>query len=210
MSTDIYRLKQDIHTMEQALGCKPEFGRGTVWASVGWGIFGVVLTVLGTLHYTFSNRWVGAAVMVTLWLGLPYLLSRLARRFASPTTYGATQMLGSAKDLGSLPLTGIILAALLGLGLWMTKLELSSGLFLAAICFVGSLWCLVAAWGKPWRGGLFVWALAFAALGFALPFLPKGTGGLAMGAAVAFAGFVGAAILNWQLNHYYAHGQAAH
>lgn len=210
MNTEMDRLKQDIQTIEQALGCAPEFGRGTVWASVGWGICGVTLIAMAILHFTFSSRWVGAVVMVTLWLGLPHLFSRLATRFASQQTFGSTRTFGSAKDLSSTPLSGVLISLLLGMMFWMNKMMVPTGLFPALTCLLGGAGCLVFAWGKPWRLGLLIWSLAFIALGFAFPFLPEGTSSLAMGAAIAFAGFTGAVILNRQLNAYYAHGKIAH
>jgi hypothetical protein len=70
MSTEIYRLKQDIQTIEQALGCEPEFNRGTVWYSVGWGILGGVLMGLGILHIKFSSSWVWVRAVITVTLFL--------------------------------------------------------------------------------------------------------------------------------------------
>src|SRR6185295_15063764 len=172
MSVELERIKQDLMTMERAIGNEPEFNRRHVWASVGWGASGLALMLMGIFPRALPTPW-GTVVFLVLFLA-PWALMR---KSDSPV---------SAKDLNSGALNGILTVLLLEILYWFSRMAtpVPYGLVMGILCVLGGAWSLLLAWGRPWRLGLHAWTLAFMALGFAFPFLPKGTDGLALGMAV--------------------------
>jgi hypothetical protein len=206
MSIELDRIKQDLKTMEAVIRRGPEFDRRHVWASIGWGVWGVVFILFGLIPHVVPPALL-TSILIALLFALPHFLPRLACRDLHPVRFNS--MGNKQTKSGSV---GLLIAGLsLGIIFWVSRMTPApKNMVFAMIFLMAASWSLFTAWGRPWWRGLLAFAVAFGAVGFAMPFLPKWLVGPIMGAAMIFGGFGGAAILHLQLKAYYAHGKAAH
>jgi len=204
MNHELDRIKQDLKTMEAVIRREPEFDRRHVWASIGFGIWGVVFILFGLIPHAAPPALPPLSLIALLFV-LPYLLPRLACR-----DLAAVAPAGD-KQLNSLGLGLVILALSLGIIFWVSRMTAApKNMVFALVFLLAASWSLFTAWGRPWWRGLLAFAAAFGAAGFALPFLAKELVGPVMGGAMIFGGFGAATILHLQLKAHYAHGKAAH
>jgi hypothetical protein len=205
MSDEMNRIKQDLKTMEEAIGGGPELDRRYVWVGIGWGIWGIVFILFGLLPAAVPP-YLLTAILIILLFALPHYLPRLACRDlpAEPPRQSRNQLHSNSG--------GLLMGAIsLGIVFWVSRMKPAPPNMVFALVFLlGGAWALFTAWGRPWWKSLLAVAVSFGATGFAMPFLPKGWVGPAMGAAMIVGGFAGAAILHFQLKAYYANGKAAH
>jgi hypothetical protein len=205
MNAEMDRLKQDLKTIEHAVGCRPELDRRHVWQGVGFGVSGLSLAIFGIFPHLVPRPW-DTLAFCAVFTGLPLFLYWLAGRgkdFVDSTT---AQLLKA-------PGRGIIYSVFcLGFLFWLghMKVSIPYGLAMGLIFILCGLCLVVWASRNPWRRCVLLIGFSFLALGFAFPFLPKESNDLAIGTVLAFDGFVGAAILHRQLKAYYQNGKAAH
>ena len=203
MNDELIRLKQDLKTMEQVIRREPEFDRRHVWISIGWGIWGVLFVLCGLVPRTVPP-YLLAAVMVILLFALPHFLPKLACGELPPPPVGDRQ-------INSKPAALLLTALSLGIIFWVSRMTPApKNMVLALMLLLTATWALFSAWGRHWWRGLLAYAVGFGAAGVAMPFLSPSLVSPAIGCAMIFGGFVGAAILHQQLKAYYAHGKAAH
>ena len=145
------RLKQDLETIEEAVGAGPEFDRRHVWTAIGWGISGLILILLGLFSHIIPLWPWGKMIFLALGIGLPFILCRLfvpelpSLYWFSPAASAASQ------DLNSFSLAGIIGVFLIGFCLWLGKLSASPEVVRGAVSVLGGSWFVVWAWRKTWR-----------------------------------------------------------
>jgi len=203
MNDELNRIKQDLKTMEQVIRREPDFDRRHVWISIGWGIWGVIFILFGLVSHSVSP-YLLAGILIALLFALPIYLPRLACGDLPPPPSGD-------REVNSISGGMLIMALSLAIIFWVSRMTPAPrNMVLALIFLMVALWTLCAAWGRRWWRGLLASSVSFGAAGFAMPFLPKGMVGPAMGAAMILGGFGGAAILHLQLKAYYSDGKAAH
>jgi hypothetical protein len=153
MNTDLERLKHDLKVIEHGLGSDPEYGRGHIWASVGWGLNGVLLMLGAIFPKAVPPPPWNAAIAVLLWLGLPPALARVAG-------YSFSYRSSSARERNASLAAAALTVLLLGVMFWMSHLVLPPTLFPAIMFLLIGSWFLFIAFDNRWRRGFLAWALS--------------------------------------------------
>ncbi len=207
MNNDLNRIKQDLKTIETAIGATPEFDRRHVWVGMAWGIWGLFFIAFGFVPHTVVPPIFLALVLIALLFLLPTMLPRLACPDLPALPFSS---MGS-REINSGSVGLLILALSAGIIFWVSRLHPAPhNLVYSMVFFMTAAWSLFTAWGRPWLRSLFAFAAAFGVAGFVMPFVSGHFVGLVIGAAMIVGGFGGAAILQLQLKASAAHGKAAH
>ena len=202
MNAEVSRIKQDLKIVEQAIGRGPEYQYAHVWAGIGWGIAGIAM-VVGSLLPSIPYAWT-TVLFLALFVALPPLLSTWMSGKCVLVPYDNLKVSGLALSAIA---TAIITPMLL---LWFARIGMTSTQMRAVGFLTIGLILLAYAWGRPARRSLAVSSLGLIVLGIATPFLPFELTAPAVGAAIAFVGFAGAAVLHFQLRADCCDEQAAH
>jgi hypothetical protein len=212
MNAEIDRLKQDLETIEKAVGCGTA-DRRYFWHCIGYAIAGAFLLLVGAFPNVIPLWPWGKIIFLALFIGLPPLFCRL---FVPelPSLYSFSQgglQSGLPQNFRSLFLTGVMIASLIGFMFWLHKMGISREL-LGDVTLVSVGSCFVAwAWQKRWQYSWFVvFGLTLVAIGLVMPFLPHKGVISVIGAGLALGNFIGAIILQRQLKSVHANGKAAH
>ena len=214
MNAEIDRLKQDLQTIEKAVGCETA-DRRYFWLCIGYAIASVFLVLIGIFPNVIPLWPWGKIIFLTLFFGLPFIFCRL---FVPelPSLYSFSQgglPAGFPQNVNSWLLTGTSVAFLIGFMYWLRKAGASyellegSTLILAGSCFVA--W----AWHKRWQYSWFlIFGLTLVTIGLVMPFLPHKAEVQVpvLGAGLALGNIIGAIILHRQLKNFHANGKAAH
>jgi hypothetical protein len=196
MTGDIDRLKQDLATMEQAIGNTANYGPQHVGMHLGLGIGGVATLTLGTftdLLETMPTR----LVIVPLFLGLPIVTAWMFSE--RPFHFMSLFKTGPAKT-GSNRLAVIIGVAIVGFAFFIDWVGAPKSVMPAVAMMLSAVYLATVGWGQRQHSYLLLAAAAFFLMAIAFPLVPKGFVDEVFGTGLAIAGFGSAAMLYFQIN----------
>jgi hypothetical protein len=203
MKPEIERVKNDLETIQKAMGTEPSFGsdwakwiRRDNWLTLWWFLPGAILMSASFVRWDNSEKywglkpeqWIGALVCAVLVGMLVFWNRSVTRRNGRPDgLVREYKRINAASGWFLLPfLTQIALYFAWATQHGLTGITVMSGLWLVLASSVATL----AVASRLW---LYLgWALPMAAYAFVLPHVSRQWGGAALGAL-----FVVSALLSW-------------
>lgn len=205
MKPELDRIKNDLATMQKAMGMSPSFGREFFqwlkrdnWLNLWWGLPGAILIVASLLLPVDDNKrflgllsgqWVGLLVAGVL-LGMLVVWGRMIKGNARPPE--VMREYKRINELGSWFLVGF-LVQVAAYFVW----GIQGPAFMAGLWIVtGSSMLLLATITKAW---VFLgWAIPMLAFGLCQPMLPGRSGGLWLGVMFIVCALLCLVIQAWQ------------
>jgi hypothetical protein len=208
MKPELDRVKNDLQTMQKAIGLAPAFSREWIlwfkrdnWLNLWWGLPGLILIAasLAPLDNTsrflglLAPQWVGLLVTAVL-LAMLVFWGKLMKSDARPA--GVTREYRRINAQGSWFLVGFLAQFALYL-VWGRQHGIGAQAFMAGLWLLcGSSLLLLAVVTKAW---VFLgWAIPLLAYGLSQPLLPGREGGLWLGLTFIVAALLCSVIHGWQ------------